>query len=49
LIVLADPALRSRTGAANAARARTEFDEASMIAAYDALYAGKMPPEWRPI
>jgi glycosyltransferase involved in cell wall biosynthesis len=49
IALLADPALRSRTGAANAARARTEFDEALMIAAYDALYAGKMPPVRRPI
>jgi glycosyltransferase involved in cell wall biosynthesis len=39
--LLADPALRTRIGAANAARARTEYDEAAMVAAYDALFAGE--------
>jgi glycosyltransferase involved in cell wall biosynthesis len=34
-----DPALRARIGAANAARARTEFDFAAMLAQYEAIYA----------
>lgn len=39
--LLADAALRQRIGSANAAKARAEYDEAAMIAAYDALYAGR--------
>ncbi len=38
----ADPGLRARLGAANAARARQEFDFAAMQAAYEAVYAGAM-------
>jgi len=38
--LLADKALRMRIGAANAAKARNEYDEASMLAAYDSLYSG---------
>lgn len=37
-----DPGLRSRLGAANRARARAEFDEKRMIAAYRGVYAGAM-------
>ena len=37
-----DAALRQRVGVANAARAATLFDEASMVAAYDALYAAAL-------
>jgi glycosyltransferase involved in cell wall biosynthesis len=33
-----DPASRARTGAANLARARAEYDEAAMIRAYARLY-----------
>jgi glycosyltransferase involved in cell wall biosynthesis len=38
----ADPALRARLGTANAARARAEFDAATMRAAYEAAYAAAM-------
>lgn len=37
----ADPALGRRLGEANARRARAEFDQARMFAAYDALYSGQ--------
>ena len=37
-----DAALRTKLGAENRARARAEFDEAAMIAAYRALYEGMM-------
>lgn len=37
-----DPALRHSVGAANRARARAEYDEAAMIAAYLALYEGAL-------
>src|SRR6185437_12925456 len=36
----ADPALRKRVGEANRTRARKEFDEATMIERYKALYWG---------
>jgi glycosyltransferase involved in cell wall biosynthesis len=35
----ADAPLRARLGAANRAKARAEYDEASMLAAYRAAYA----------
>jgi L-malate glycosyltransferase len=38
----ADPALRERLGAANQARAQTEFDMATMQAAYESVYAAAM-------
>jgi glycosyltransferase involved in cell wall biosynthesis len=38
----ADPALRARLGAANAARARAEFDFAAMLARYEAAYGAAM-------
>lgn len=38
----ADPALRAQIGAANRARAVADYDEAAMIAAYRAVYAGAM-------
>lgn len=38
----ADAALRARLGAANAARARAEFDAATMLAAYEAAYGAAM-------
>ena len=38
----ADPALRTRIGAANQARARADYDEGAMIARYAALYEGAM-------
>jgi L-malate glycosyltransferase len=38
----ADAALRERIGRANRARARAEFDEKTMIAAYRRLYASAM-------
>jgi glycosyltransferase involved in cell wall biosynthesis len=38
----ADPAWHARLGAANAARARKNFDFAVMLAAYEAAYAGAM-------
>jgi glycosyltransferase involved in cell wall biosynthesis len=37
-----DAQLREAVGAANKARARAEYDEAGMIAAYRAVYAGAM-------
>lgn len=42
--LLADAPLRTRIGAANASRAQAEYDERSMLAAYDALYSGKQVP-----
>jgi glycosyltransferase involved in cell wall biosynthesis len=38
--LLDDHAARARIGAANAARARALYDEATMVAAYDALWRG---------
>lgn len=38
----ADPELRTTLGAANAARARAEFDFAAMLARYEAVYAQAM-------
>ncbi|MBU6267079.1 MAG: glycosyltransferase family 4 protein [Sphingomonadales bacterium] len=38
----ADPVLRARIGAANRAKAATEYDEAAMVAAYRAVYARAM-------
>ncbi|WP_296679047.1 glycosyltransferase family 4 protein [Novosphingobium sp.] len=38
----ADPAARKTIGAANRARAETEYDEAAMVAAYARVYAGAM-------
>lgn len=38
----ADPALRRRVGEANRAKARTEYDEATMIERYRALYSAAM-------
>jgi len=40
-----DPALRKQVGEANRARARTEFDEAMMVARYRAIYARAMGRE----
>lgn len=37
-----DPALRQRVGAANAARARAEYDEATMLAAYRQVYGNAL-------
>lgn len=37
-----DPALRARIGAANAARASSDYDERAMIDAYAGLYGGAM-------
>jgi len=37
-----DEGLRARVGVANRARARAEYDEATMVAAYRATYAGAM-------
>ena len=37
-----DPALRSRIGEANRAKARAEFDEAAMIAAYRQIYGAAL-------
>ncbi len=42
LALASDPDLRARLGAANAARARAEFDFAAMLARYEALYSGAM-------
>jgi len=42
LALASDPALRARLGAANAARARAEFDFAAMIARYEAVYGEAM-------
>jgi glycosyltransferase involved in cell wall biosynthesis len=41
--LLDDPALRDRLGAANLAKARGDFDQASMFAAWRALWSGKAP------
>ena len=41
----ADPALRAAVGGDNRARARAEYDEAGMIAAYRAVYAGALGRE----
>ena len=38
--LMADPDARARVGAANRAKARAEYDEATMIARYKALYEG---------
>lgn len=38
----ADPALRAQIGAANQAKARTEYDFAAMLARYRAVYEGAM-------
>lgn len=38
--LLDDATLRAQVGAANAARARAVYDEAAMVAAYDALWQG---------
>tara|TARA_B100000614_G_scaffold99671_1_gene89591 strand:- start:337 stop:672 length:336 start_codon:yes stop_codon:yes gene_type:complete len=38
--LLRDPALRARLGADNAAKARATYDEATMVATYDRLFAG---------
>ncbi|MCC7047620.1 MAG: glycosyltransferase [Alphaproteobacteria bacterium] len=46
--LLADPDLRRRIGAANAQKARREYDEDAMVAAYDELYAGRLPLTERP-
>ncbi|AIT06182.1 glycosyl transferase family 1 [Sphingomonas taxi] len=40
--LVSDAALRSRVGAANRAKARAAFDEATMIARYKALYGAAM-------
>jgi glycosyltransferase involved in cell wall biosynthesis len=40
--LVSDADLRARVGAANRAKARAEFDEATMLAAYRALYADAM-------
>ncbi len=42
----ADPELRATVGAANRAVARERYDERSMIAAYESLYAGVLGPLW---
>ena len=41
--LLGDPALRTRIGAANQAKARAEFDQAAMFRAYGALWRGDNP------
>lgn len=38
----ADPALRQRIGEANRLRAKAEYDECAMVAAYRAVYAGAL-------
>ena len=40
-----DPALRASVGAANRARARAEYDEATMVATYGRIYAGALGRE----
>lgn len=40
--LLTDPDRRARIGAANAAKARSAYAEEAMIAAYDALYSGRL-------
>jgi glycosyltransferase involved in cell wall biosynthesis len=42
LAAATDPAARAAIGAANRARANAEYDEAAMVAAYRAVYAGAM-------
>ncbi|MBL8705750.1 MAG: glycosyltransferase [Rhodospirillales bacterium] len=42
--LLADPGRRRRIGSANADKARSDFSEDRMIAAYDALYSGRPLP-----
>ena len=42
--LLDDPALRTRIGAANRARAMETFDQEHMFAAYAALFDGETPP-----
>jgi glycosyltransferase involved in cell wall biosynthesis len=42
LALAADPALATRIGAANRQRARTEYDEAAMLAAYRATYGAAL-------
>lgn len=42
--LLADPGRRRRIGSANADKARSDFSEDRMIAAYDALYRGRPLP-----
>jgi glycosyltransferase involved in cell wall biosynthesis len=44
----ADPALRDALGRANRAKARAQFDEKAMIAAYRRLYASAMGRESLP-
>jgi len=43
-VLLDDPALRARAGAANRARAVEAFDQERMFAAYAALFDGETPP-----
>jgi glycosyltransferase involved in cell wall biosynthesis len=43
-VLLNDPALRARIGAANQAKARAEFDQAAMFRAYGALWRNDAPP-----
>jgi glycosyltransferase involved in cell wall biosynthesis len=45
-ILAADPAVRARIGAANQAKARAEFDFATMLARYRAVYEGAMGREF---
>jgi glycosyltransferase involved in cell wall biosynthesis len=40
----ADPALRTRLGADNLAKAHRDFDQAAMFATYGALWRGETPP-----
>ncbi|MCX8101177.1 MAG: glycosyltransferase family 4 protein [Geminicoccaceae bacterium] len=43
-VLAADPVLRASLGAANRARARAAYDEARMVEAWRALFAGIWPP-----
>lgn len=43
--LLGDTGRAARIGADNAAKARVEFSEAAMVAAYDSLYAGRPLPQ----
>jgi glycosyltransferase involved in cell wall biosynthesis len=43
--LLGDPALRTRIGAANQAKARAEFDQAAMFRDYGALWRGDRLPD----
>jgi glycosyltransferase involved in cell wall biosynthesis len=44
-VLLGDPALRARIGAANQTKARAEFDQAAMFRAYGALWRDDRLPD----